>query len=158
MEDTKEGETPVEVHFTVNKTDAGNGEEVEGAELQLIEVAEDGTETVYDSWTSKAGETHDFGDKMKAGKTYVLRETVAPAGHGKVTTETWTESDGTTARGPEGYTTITYSYEKNETTEKYFDDFFPESYLATIGIEFKTKKIKFNDYLIDLNIWDTTGQ
>jgi GTPase SAR1 family protein len=38
---------------------------------------------------------------------------------------------------------------------KYSDDFFPESHLATIGIEFKTKEIKFNDYLIDLNIWDT---
>ena len=41
---------------------------------------------------------------------------------------------------------------------KYSDDFFPESHLATIGIEFKTKKIKFNDYLINLNIWDTAGQ
>ena len=42
--------------------------------------------------------------------------------YGKVAAETWTESDGTAAPGPEGYTTVTYSYEKNETTEKYFDE------------------------------------
>ena len=41
---------------------------------------------------------------------------------------------------------------------KYTDNFFPESHLATIGIEFKTKEIKFNDYLIHLKIWDTAGQ
>jgi len=41
---------------------------------------------------------------------------------------------------------------------KYTDNFFPESHLATIGIEFKTKEIKFNDYLVHLKIWDTAGQ
>ena len=41
---------------------------------------------------------------------------------------------------------------------KYTDNFFPESHLATIGIEFKTKEIKFNDYLVLLKIWDTAGQ
>ena len=41
---------------------------------------------------------------------------------------------------------------------KYTDNFFPESHLATIGIEFKTKEIKFNDYLIHYKIWDTAGQ
>ena len=42
--------------------------------------------------------------------------------YGKVIEETWTESDGTVLPGPEGYATITYGYEKNETTEKYFDE------------------------------------
>ena len=41
---------------------------------------------------------------------------------------------------------------------KYTDNFFPESHLATIGIEFKTKEIKFSDYLVHLKIWDTAGQ
>ena len=42
--------------------------------------------------------------------------------YGKVAQETWAESDGTVLPGPEGYATITYSYNKNETTEKYFDE------------------------------------
>ena len=41
---------------------------------------------------------------------------------------------------------------------KYTENFFPESHLATIGIEFKTKEIKFNNYSIHLKIWDTAGQ
>ena len=41
---------------------------------------------------------------------------------------------------------------------KYTDNFFPESHLVTIGIESKTKEIKFNDYLVHLKIWDTAGQ
>ncbi len=76
-------EETITVQFTVNKTDAGNGDEVEGAKLELID--KDGK--VVDSWTSKKGETHDFGDKMKAGEEYTLRETVAPVGYGKVTTD-----------------------------------------------------------------------
>ena len=41
---------------------------------------------------------------------------------------------------------------------KYTDNFFPESHLATIGVEFKTKEIEFQDYKISLQIWDTAGQ
>ena len=41
---------------------------------------------------------------------------------------------------------------------KYTDNFFPESHLSTIGIEFKIKGIKFNDFLVHLKIWDTAGQ
>ena len=41
---------------------------------------------------------------------------------------------------------------------KYTDNYFPESHLATIGVEFKTKEIKLNNYLIHLQIWDTAGQ
>ncbi len=66
-----------EIHFNVNKTDAGTGEEVEGAVITVYD--EDGK--VVDSWTSKKGETHDFGDKLEAGKTYRLVEDGAPAGY-----------------------------------------------------------------------------
>ena len=41
---------------------------------------------------------------------------------------------------------------------KYTDNFFPESHLATIGIEFKTKEVEYNGYNIELQIWDTAGQ
>ena len=41
---------------------------------------------------------------------------------------------------------------------KYTDNFFPESHLATIGVEFKTKDINYKDFLIHLQIWDTAGQ
>ena len=41
---------------------------------------------------------------------------------------------------------------------KYTDNFFPESHLATIGVEFKTKDIKYNGYNINLQVWDTAGQ
>ena len=66
-----------EIHFNVNKTDAGTGEEVEGAVITVYD--KDGK--VVDSWTSKKGETHDFGDKLEAGKTYRLVEDGAPAGY-----------------------------------------------------------------------------
>ena len=41
---------------------------------------------------------------------------------------------------------------------KYTDNFFPESHLATIGVEFKTKEVEYNGYKIELQIWDTAGQ
>ena len=41
---------------------------------------------------------------------------------------------------------------------KYTDNFFPESHLATIGVEFKTKDIQYNGYNINLQVWDTAGQ
>jgi hypothetical protein len=40
-----------------------------------------------DSWISKKGVLHDFGSKMTAGKTYVLREINAPEGYDKITTD-----------------------------------------------------------------------
>ena len=42
--------------------------------------------------------------------------------YGKVTQETWMESDGTVLAGPEGYATVTYSYDKSDTTERYYDE------------------------------------
>ena len=41
---------------------------------------------------------------------------------------------------------------------KYVDGYFPTLYVATIGVEFKTKKINVNGIDITLQIWDTAGQ
>ena len=100
------------ISFNVNKVDAGNGEEVEGAELKVYEVETDengdarkdengdyiivkdseGKEKAIDSWVSEKGEngkikTHDFGEKLESGKTYILRETVAPDDYARITTD-----------------------------------------------------------------------
>ena len=41
---------------------------------------------------------------------------------------------------------------------KYIEDFFPENYVKTRGIDNKTKKIKLKEVDIKLEIWDTEGQ
>ena len=41
---------------------------------------------------------------------------------------------------------------------KYCDGEFYENHMATIGVEFKDKIIKFNEKNIKLQIWDTSGQ
>ena len=41
---------------------------------------------------------------------------------------------------------------------KYVDNYFPESHMATIGVEYKVKTIKTPRFNIDLSIWDTAGQ
>ena len=46
---------------------------------------------------------------------------------------------------------------KTQLLLRYVDEFFPKMHLATIGVEFKSKKIKFNDININLEIWDTVG-
>ena len=40
----------------------------------------------------------------------------------------------------------------------YTDNYFPESHLATIGVEFKVKELYTDKYKIILQIWDTAGQ
>ena len=40
----------------------------------------------------------------------------------------------------------------------YTDNYFPESHLATIGVEYKVKEIVTDKYNISLQIWDTAGQ
>ena len=40
----------------------------------------------------------------------------------------------------------------------YTDNYFPESHLATIGVEYKVKEIKTDKYNIALQIWDTAVQ
>ena len=47
---------------------------------------------------------------------------------------------------------------KTQLLLRYVDEFFPEMHLATIGVEFKSKKIKLNDININLQIWDAAGQ
>ena len=41
---------------------------------------------------------------------------------------------------------------------KYVDGYFPTIYVATIGVEFKVKKININGIDLNLQIWDTAGQ
>ena len=41
---------------------------------------------------------------------------------------------------------------------KYVENHFPETHIATIGVEYKTKTITTDKYKINLNIWDTAGQ
>lgn len=40
----------------------------------------------------------------------------------------------------------------------YTDNYFPESHVATIGVEYKIKTIQIKDYTVNLQIWDTSGQ
>ena len=41
---------------------------------------------------------------------------------------------------------------------KYVDNFFPDTHIATIGVEYKTVVMTKGKYKITLNIWDTAGQ
>ena len=41
---------------------------------------------------------------------------------------------------------------------QYVEDYFPEGYISTIGVDFKNKIIIKKDTKINLQIWDTAGQ
>ena len=41
---------------------------------------------------------------------------------------------------------------------KYTDGYFPTTYVSTIGVEYKAKKLNMNGNIIKLQIWDTAGQ
>jgi len=41
---------------------------------------------------------------------------------------------------------------------RYADNFFSQSYISTIGVDFKIKKLQLNDKMLKLQIWDTAGQ
>ena len=41
---------------------------------------------------------------------------------------------------------------------KYVENYFPDTHIATIGVEYKTKVMNRGKYKINLNIWDTAGQ
>ena len=76
----------------INKFDLTSGEEVDGATIAVFkasDVNDDGSTVLFakpvDSWTSKAGENHDFGSKLDAGESYVLIETACPTGYAKIT-------------------------------------------------------------------------
>ena len=47
---------------------------------------------------------------------------------------------------------------KTQLLQRYVDEFFPQIHFATIGVEFKCKKIKLNNLNINLLIWNTAGQ
>ena len=41
---------------------------------------------------------------------------------------------------------------------KYVDNFTPDVYISTLGVDYKTKYIEYNDAKVTLQIWDTAGQ
>ena len=41
---------------------------------------------------------------------------------------------------------------------KYIDNFTPEIYISTLGVDYKTKNIVFNGIKVSFQIWDTAGQ
>ncbi|CAF4252020.1 unnamed protein product, partial [Rotaria sordida] len=41
---------------------------------------------------------------------------------------------------------------------RFAEDIFDESYIATIGVDFKTRTIKINGKTAKLQLWDTAGQ
>ena len=41
---------------------------------------------------------------------------------------------------------------------KYIDNFTPEIYISTLGVDYKTKNIVFNGIKVSIQIWDTAGQ
>ena len=47
---------------------------------------------------------------------------------------------------------------KTNLLTKYCDDVFHDSYVATIGVDFKLKSIEIDSTSIKLQIWDTAGQ
>ena len=65
--------------ISVSKVDIADGEELEGARIQIVEKDEEGNENVVESWTS-GKETHEI-EGLKTGVEYILRETVAPEGY-----------------------------------------------------------------------------
>ena len=66
----------------ISKVDIDDGEELEGATIQLIDKE---TGEVVEEWTS-TNEAHEV-TGLTTGKTYILRETVAPEGYG-ITSDT----------------------------------------------------------------------
>ncbi|MCC8067679.1 MAG: hypothetical protein LIO94_11375, partial [Clostridiales bacterium] len=66
------------IHLLVDKIDLTTQKEVAGATLTLYD---SDTREVIAEWVSKEGETFDFGSYVEAGKSYLLVETVAPAGY-----------------------------------------------------------------------------
>lgn len=73
------------ISFTVNKTDL-DGNELAGSEITIFEynneTGKEGKEVV--KWQSELKATYDFGSKLTAGQTYLLRETNAPDGYGYI--------------------------------------------------------------------------
>ena len=47
---------------------------------------------------------------------------------------------------------------KSSLLVRFADDYFSESYTSTVGVDFRFRSIQVNQKLINLQIWDTTGQ
>lgn len=80
-------ETPVVVEaenvptkVSVIKLDAATKKALAGAELQIIQIQEDGSELIVEEWTSEE-EAHAVTGKFIPGEEYILRETEAPFGY-----------------------------------------------------------------------------
>ncbi len=41
---------------------------------------------------------------------------------------------------------------------KYVDNFLPDTYISTMGVDYKMKKIEYKNIEVTLQIWDTAGQ
>lgn len=100
-EDSIEGsEQTVTMHdaknvVVVSKTDLAGTKELPGAKLQIL--SSDGKE-ILESWTS-TNEEHKVTKKLKAGETYILRETEAPDGYAVAEDVKFTvNSDGSTTK------------------------------------------------------------
>ena len=85
----------------VSKVDIADGEELEGATIQIIETTDNG-ENVVEEWTSTT-DAHII-EGLKTGTEYTLRETVAPDGY-TVTSDTKFTIDETGAVTSTGTTT-----------------------------------------------------
>ena len=46
---------------------------------------------------------------------------------------------------------------KTSFLNRFTDDSFSETYITTIGVDFKFKKFKLNEKEIKLQLWDTAG-
>ena len=95
------------INISISKVDIADGEELEGATIVVYEADEhgkiakdeNGKEIIVETWISDKTE-HQIGDKLEAGKSYIMRETVAPDGY-EVTTDIGfsVDKDGTVTRG-----------------------------------------------------------
>ena len=47
---------------------------------------------------------------------------------------------------------------KSSLLMRFSDDSFSDSYLTTVGVDFKFKTLKIDDSSVKLQIWDTAGQ
>ena len=99
------------VKFTVNKTDL-DGNELDNAVITIYD--KDGKEV--DSWTSKKGETHDFGPKLKPGEEYTLKEVSAPEGYETISEIKFKVNDDYTVEITSKKTDGEYTYDEKTGT------------------------------------------
>ena len=79
----------------ISKKAVGGKDELEGAHLQIVYNDKDDKETVFTEWDSDGKKAHTV-TGLVAGKTYILRETKAPAGYTLASDTTFVlKEDGT---------------------------------------------------------------